>query len=61
MSLIHGQGGKCPCPICLVPSEELHDLSKTFQMRSVKQGKDGLQEYKKKKSHGEEILKAIGL
>ncbi|KAG2126977.1 hypothetical protein BD769DRAFT_1668098 [Suillus cothurnatus] len=37
MSLIRGRGGKCPCPVCLVPLTELHDLSKTYPLRSVEE------------------------
>jgi hypothetical protein len=61
MSLIHGRTGKCPCPVCLVPLEELHDLSKAFPLRSAQQGKDALQIYKTNKSDGEMTLKALGL
>jgi len=61
MSLIRGRTGKCPCPVCLVPLEELHDLSKTFPMRSIQEGKRGLQVYRARKAEGETILKALGL
>jgi hypothetical protein len=30
MSLIRGFRGKFPCPICLVPGDELADISKTW-------------------------------
>ncbi|KAG0708024.1 hypothetical protein DFH29DRAFT_979603 [Suillus ampliporus] len=42
MSLICGRGGKCPCPVCLVPLVELHDLSKTYPLRSVEEVKEAL-------------------
>ncbi|KAG2074347.1 hypothetical protein BDR04DRAFT_976913, partial [Suillus decipiens] len=45
MSLIHGRGGKCPCPVCLVPLTELHDLLKTYPLRSVEEAKEALHTY----------------
>ncbi|KIJ09545.1 hypothetical protein PAXINDRAFT_157859 [Paxillus involutus ATCC 200175] len=53
--------GKCLCPICLAPLEELSELSKTFDIRSVAQVKHALAVYQQKKSEGEAILKALGL
>jgi hypothetical protein len=35
MALIRGANGKCPCPICLVPKDEQHDLGKTFRERTA--------------------------
>ncbi|KIJ19761.1 hypothetical protein PAXINDRAFT_7042 [Paxillus involutus ATCC 200175] len=46
MSLIHGRGGKCPCPICLIPLKELHNLSRTYSYS---------------RSEGEAMLKALVL
>ncbi|KDQ51821.1 hypothetical protein JAAARDRAFT_62330 [Jaapia argillacea MUCL 33604] len=34
MSLIRGFGGKCPCPICLVPAEQLSDLTTKYPLRT---------------------------
>ncbi|KAF8871312.1 hypothetical protein CPB84DRAFT_1903942 [Gymnopilus junonius] len=34
MTLIHGLGSNGPCPVCLVPPDELADLSKTFNLRT---------------------------
>ncbi|KAI5993749.1 hypothetical protein F5J12DRAFT_897024 [Pisolithus orientalis] len=42
MSLIQGWNGKAPCPICLVPLELLHDISKTFALRNAGQGEEAL-------------------
>ena len=42
MSLICGRGGKCPCPVCLVPKELLHDLSGVFPLQSHDEGEDGV-------------------
>ncbi|KAG1725468.1 hypothetical protein EDD22DRAFT_982843 [Suillus occidentalis] len=61
MSLIRGRGGKCPCPVCLVPLAELHDLSKTYALRSVEEAIEVLRVYKRSKAQGEELLKALGL
>ncbi|KAG1747467.1 hypothetical protein EDB19DRAFT_1826190 [Suillus lakei] len=61
MSLIHGHGGKCPCPVFLVPLAELHDLSKTYPLRSVDEAKEALHIYGLSKAQGEELLKALGL
>ena len=61
MTLIRGAKGKCPCPVCLVPLEELCNLSKTFPTRTVSQGVEAYQAYLRKKSVGEEILKGLGL
>lgn len=61
MCLLRGTKGKCPCPVCLAPLEELSDLSKTFPLRTVDQAKNALAEYQRSKSEGEAILKALGL
>ncbi|KAG2037875.1 hypothetical protein BDR03DRAFT_933870 [Suillus americanus] len=61
MSLIHGHGGKCPCLVCLVPLAELHDLSKTYPLRSMEEAKEALRVYGRSKAQGEELLKALGL
>ncbi|KAG1781489.1 hypothetical protein EV702DRAFT_1041997 [Suillus placidus] len=36
MSLIHGVMGKFPCPICLVPCDELHNLLETWPLRTCR-------------------------
>ncbi|KAI6023687.1 hypothetical protein BKA83DRAFT_4052766, partial [Pisolithus microcarpus] len=61
MLLIHGHTGKCPCPVCLVPLEELHDISRTYPMHSVEQAQHVLHIYRHKCSEGEKVLKALGL
>ena len=61
MCLLRGTKGKCPCPVCLAPREELSDLSKTFEARTVAQAKHALAIYQQKKSEGEVLLKALGL
>ncbi|KAG1849251.1 hypothetical protein F4604DRAFT_1593550 [Suillus subluteus] len=61
MSLIRGQNCKCPCPVCIVPLEELHNLSKTFALRSMQDATEALNVYKISKGRGEALLKALGL
>lgn len=34
MALIRGVKGLFPCPICLVPQDQLSDLSETFPLRT---------------------------
>ncbi|KAG1756385.1 uncharacterized protein EDB91DRAFT_1076431 [Suillus paluster] len=52
---------KCLCPVCLVPHEELSNLSKTFAIRSAKDAQAALNVYRCSKTQGEELLKALGL
>lgn len=40
MALIRGGTGNFPCPICLVPHEELGDLTKSYPLRSTGEMKD---------------------
>lgn len=35
MALIRGVNGLCPCPVCLVPKDELHDPSREWQLRDM--------------------------
>ncbi|KAF8258702.1 hypothetical protein EI94DRAFT_1910877 [Lactarius quietus] len=37
MALIRGAGGKLPCPICLVPSDQLSNISRTWPLRDAEQ------------------------
>ncbi|KIK78025.1 hypothetical protein PAXRUDRAFT_17112 [Paxillus rubicundulus Ve08.2h10] len=61
MSLICGRSGKCPCPVCLVPLEELHDLSKSFLLRSQIEAQEALTAWGENQARGEAILKKLGL
>jgi hypothetical protein len=61
MSLIRGHHSKCPCPVCIVPLDELHDLSKSFRLRSMQDAMAALDVYEESKARGEELLKALGL
>lgn len=35
MALTRGITSNFPCPVCLVPREEQHDVTKTFNLRST--------------------------
>jgi len=35
MALIRGVKANYPCPVCLVPKEELSNLSKTYELRTT--------------------------
>ncbi|KAG2123498.1 hypothetical protein BD769DRAFT_1628911 [Suillus cothurnatus] len=61
MSLIRGHHSKCPCPVCIVPLDELHDLLKSFRLRSMQDAMAALDVYEESKACGEELLKALGL
>ncbi|KAG2110903.1 uncharacterized protein F5147DRAFT_745048 [Suillus discolor] len=61
MSLICGCSGKCPCPVCLVPLAELHDLSKSYPIRTMEEAQEALHIYGHSKAEGEQILKVLGL
>ncbi|KAG0695762.1 hypothetical protein DFH29DRAFT_984879 [Suillus ampliporus] len=61
MSLIRGHHSKCPCPVCIVPLNKLHDLSKSFQLRSMQDTMVALNVYEESKARSEELLKALGL
>jgi hypothetical protein len=61
MSLIRGHSSKCPCPVCLVPLDELHDLSKLFLLRSQTEALEALATWAENRARGEEILKKLGL
>lgn len=36
MALIRGLRGLCPCPKCLVPKDQLSDLSQVYDLRTAK-------------------------
>ncbi|KAA1476942.1 hypothetical protein DENSPDRAFT_758082, partial [Dentipellis sp. KUC8613] len=62
MSLIRGFGGKLPCPICLVPSEDLSDLSKVYPLRTSIQSSQLVNQGKSlTRAEHEQILKKQGL
>lgn len=63
MALIRGFGGKCPCPICLVPDTQLSNLSERFELRTTEtmQALVVSANSQDKVADGEEILKAAGL
>ena len=62
IALIRGVNGLCPCPVCLVPGDKLHDPSTKWELRDmietqklVKAAKEG------KHSQWEPKLKENGL
>jgi len=62
MALIRGIGSHAPCPICLVPGDELSNLSDDFELRS----KSSMQEaYESSKdmsaAESKTAFKALGL
>ncbi|KAG1769707.1 hypothetical protein EV702DRAFT_1181706 [Suillus placidus] len=61
MSLICDLKCKCPCPVCLVPLDKLHDLLKMFPIRSAKDAQATLNVYIQNRTQGEEVLKGLGL
>ncbi|KAI5982863.1 hypothetical protein EDD15DRAFT_2179828, partial [Pisolithus albus] len=56
MSLIRGLNSGCPCPICLVPSNELRDHSKTHPRRRSEEAIARFELYKRSRRIGEELI-----
>ncbi|KAG1800758.1 uncharacterized protein HD556DRAFT_1430154 [Suillus plorans] len=61
MVLIRGLHSNCPCPICLVPSTKLSDLSTVYPTRTIEDAKAFLELYSRDRVAGEAVLKAHGL
>lgn len=63
MSLIRGFGGKCPCPICLVPDDKLSNLSLDYEHRTTEKMQSILDDANSMdhKKDGENLLKSVGL
>ncbi|KAI6002407.1 hypothetical protein F5J12DRAFT_947888 [Pisolithus orientalis] len=61
MLLIHGHTGKCPCPVCLIPLGELHNISKTYPLHSMDEAQCAMHIYRHSHTEGEKVLKALGL
>ena len=62
MALTRGANGLAPCPICVVPSNELSDLSKCYKLRDTKTHKNNIDpESYQSLTEREEKLKKIGL
>ena len=62
MALIRGLNSHAPCPVCLVPGNQLADLSTAFELRTKEKMMD---HYRRAQdvnvAQGDAILKAIGL
>ena len=63
MTLIRGLGSQFPCPVCLVPSEELARLSydPPYDKRNAAQAKTIVTNSKLTKQQREEQLKGISM
>ncbi|KAI6003353.1 hypothetical protein EDC04DRAFT_2871830 [Pisolithus marmoratus] len=56
MSLIRGLNSSCPCPICLLPLNELCDHSKTHPHRTSEEAITHFELYKKSQCIGDEMM-----
>ncbi|KAG1744080.1 uncharacterized protein EDB91DRAFT_1236611 [Suillus paluster] len=61
MALIQGLNSACPCPICLVPREELTNLSTTYPKRTVKDAQDRVKLWSRDRIVGEAELRKQSL
>lgn len=62
MALIRGATGNYPCPICLVPHDELADVTKSFPLRSTESMKEIYQVAQGLNAADREVyLKDVGL
>ena len=62
ISLIRGAKGKFPCPICLVPLEELSNIAKNFKLRTTLDMKEIYETAQTlNATNSEDLLKAHGL
>ena len=61
MSLIRGFKGARPCPVCLVPTEELTNVEKTFERRTAKIAQDIVWDRSLNLGQKEALLKPQGL
>ncbi|KAG0692969.1 hypothetical protein DFH29DRAFT_985615 [Suillus ampliporus] len=61
MALIWGLKSACPCPICLVPREELTDHSTTYPKRTVEDAQDWVDLWSRDRVAGEAELKKQSL
>ena len=62
MALTWGSRAKRPCPVCLAPLEELSDISRTWQARTVEHTQQIIKKAKAlKKTAGEKLLSEFGI
>ena len=62
MALIRGYMGKCPCPVCLVPKDELLTATKVYPLRTCCHTEATLAEARtKSREEMEALLKEHGL
>ena len=61
MALIKGVKSHCPCPICLVPADQLRDHTATHPMRTSIDAIARFELYKKDRQDGEALLQKQSL
>ena len=63
MTLIRGINSHFPCPVCLVPAEDLSNLSKVYPLRTTEKMKEVYETAKRADTMAEKevILKDYGL
>ena len=62
MALIRGLNSHAPCPVCLVPGDQLTDLSTAFELRTKEKMMDHYQRAQGVNiAEGDAILKTVGL
>lgn len=61
MACIRGVKGKCPCPICLCPSMELWEITKTHPRRTAQGVQAIIKRKGLNKGQMEELCKQQGL
>ncbi|KAI5983591.1 hypothetical protein EDD15DRAFT_2533716 [Pisolithus albus] len=61
MALIRGLKSHCPCPICLVPSDQLRNHATTYPMRMSLDAITSLEVYKRSRKDGEALMQKQSL
>ncbi|KAI5996963.1 hypothetical protein EDD15DRAFT_2528643 [Pisolithus albus] len=61
MALIRGLKSHCPCPICLVPSDQLCNHATTYPMRMSLDAITSLEVYKRSRKDGEALMQKQSL
>lgn len=63
MALTRGQNSNYPCPVCLIPKEELTIYSKEYEIRTTRRMKEAVTTARAQRTQrlSEEILIHLGL
>lgn len=61
MALLKGINGKCPCPVCLIPGENLLDLHNAYPLRQVSHGQSVMMDTTLRQTQKSAQLKPLGL